>query len=260
VFGEVTRAGSFGYKEGLSVVDMIMRAGGVTRYASIEQIRVINGGDPIVFNLRKYLDTGDEKLLPPLRPGATIFVPKQEEEIRRSVRTVYVIGEVNRPGAIESPPDARLIEILANAGGPTRYAETRQIRVLKADGETQRFDLVSYTEGDRAPLPAIMPGDAIFVPEKIESSDRPSWLKIPPSRAVQVIGEVNKPGRYEWSDEMSLMDLLGEAGGPNQRADIAHLQILQSEKDTATPRNFDLQAFLSAGARCRNCPRSAPAM
>jgi len=119
---------------------------------------------------------------------------------------------------------------------------------------------VSYTEGDRAPLPAIMPGDAIFVPEKIESSDRPSWLKIPPSRAVQVIGEVNKPGRYEWSDEMSLMDLLGEAGGPNQRADIAHLQILQSEKDTATPRNFDLQAFLSAGARCRNCPRSAPAM
>ncbi len=255
VFGEVTRAGTFGYKEGLSVVDMIMRAGGVTRYASIENIRVINSGDPVVFNLRRYLDTGDEKLLPALRPGATIFVPKQEEEIRRSVRTVYVIGEVNRPGAIEAPPDARLMEILANAGGPTRYAETRQIRVLKADGETTRFDLVSYTEGDRVPLPIIMPGDAIFVPEKIESSDRPSWLKVPPTRAVQVIGEVNKPGRYEWSDEMSLMDLLGEAGGPNQRSDIAHIQILQTEKDTATPRSFDLQAFLASGGPLSQLPK-----
>ncbi|WP_035716827.1 SLBB domain-containing protein [Azorhizobium doebereinerae] len=255
VFGEVVRAGSFGYKEGLTVVDMIMRAGGVTRYASTEQIRVINGGEPIVFNLRRYLDTGDDKLLPALKPGATIFVPKQEEEIRRSVRTVYVIGEVNRPGPLEAPPDARLIEILANAGGPTRYAETRQIRILKADGGTERFDLTAYTEGNRVPLPLILPGDAIFVPEKIESSDRPSWLKIPPSRAVQVIGEMNKPGRYEWSDEMSLLDLLGEAGGPNQRADIAHLQILQSEKDTANPLSFDLQAFLSTGGSLSQLPK-----
>ncbi len=97
VFGEVTRAGSFGYKPGLTVVDMILRAGGITQYASVEQIRVMNGGEPIIFNMKKYLDTGDEKLLPPLSPGAIIFVPKQADEIRRSVRTVYVIGEVNRP-------------------------------------------------------------------------------------------------------------------------------------------------------------------
>lgn len=255
VFGEVTRAGSFGYKPGLTVVDMILRAGGITQYASVEQIRVMNGGEPIIFNMKKYLDTGDEKLLPPLSPGAIIFVPKQADEIRRSVRTVYVIGEVNRPGPIEAPPDSRLMEILANAGGPTRYAETRNIRVLKADGGVEPFDLVAYTEGTSTRLPLILPGDAIFVPEKIETSDRPSWLKVAPNRAVQVMGEVNRPGRYEWSDEMSLLDLLGEAGGPNQRADIAHLQILQSEKDTATPVTFDLQAFLSNGGSLNQLPK-----
>ncbi|MGU3495154.1 SLBB domain-containing protein [Xanthobacteraceae bacterium A53D] len=256
VFGEVNRPGSFGYKDNLSVVDMIMRAGGVSRYASIEQVRIINGNnDPVVFNLRRYLDTGDEKLLPQLNPGATVFVPRQEEEIRRSVRTVYVIGEVNRPGGLEAPPDAKFIEILANAGGPTRYADTRQIRVLKADGSSQPFDLANYTEGKSPYLPPVLPGDAIYVPEKTESPDRPSWLKIPPTRAVQVIGEMNKPGRYEWSDEMSLLDMLGEAGGPNQRADIAHLQIMRSENDTAKPLVFDLQEFLARGGPLSQLPK-----
>ncbi|QTL05149.1 SLBB domain-containing protein [Aquabacter sp. L1I39] len=254
VFGEVNRPGSFAFKDGLTVVDMIMRAGGITRYASIDQIRVIEGGEPAVFNLRRFLDTGDAKLMPPLRPGATIFVPRQEEEIRRSVRTVYVIGEVNRPGSLEAPPDAKLLEILANAGGPTRYAETTRLRILKADGSVVPFNLAAYTEGDKKALPDIMPGDAIYVPEKIESADRPSWLKIPPTRAVEVIGAVNKPSRYEWSSEMSLMDLLGEAGGPNQRGDIAHIQIVRARGD-GKPMIFDLGAFLSNGGSVNDLPK-----
>ncbi len=39
------------------------------------------------------------------------------------------------------------MDILANAGGPTRFAESRQIRVLKADGKVIKFDLTAYTEG-----------------------------------------------------------------------------------------------------------------
>ena len=181
VFGEVNRPGAFSLKDGQTVVDMILRAGGVTQYASIDQIRVIQNGEPSVFNLRQFLDTGDAKLMPPLKPGATIFVPKQAEEIRRSVRTVYVIGEVNRPGPLEAGPDSRLLEILSNAGGPTRFADTTRLRILRAGGAVQTFNLFAYTEGDKSALPEIMPGDAIFVPEKIESADRPSWLKIPPA-------------------------------------------------------------------------------
>ncbi|MDA1379018.1 SLBB domain-containing protein [Plesiomonas shigelloides subsp. oncorhynchi] len=41
-----------------------------------------------------------------------------------------------------------------------------------------------------------------------------------------VIGQVNKPGRYEWSDEMSLLDLLANAGGPSDKADTSKIQIL----------------------------------
>ncbi|NMV21604.1 sugar ABC transporter substrate-binding protein, partial [Vibrio parahaemolyticus] len=86
-------------------------------------------------------------------------------------------------------------------GGPTRYAESRQIRVIKSDGKVIKFDLTAHTEGlSSARPPNVGPGDAIFVPEKTDFNEK-SWLKVAPSRAVAVMGEVVRPGRIEWSDE-----------------------------------------------------------
>ncbi|WP_373903278.1 SLBB domain-containing protein, partial [Vibrio parahaemolyticus] len=140
VFGEVNAPGSFTYKPNTTLVDVVMRAGGVTRYASVEQIRVITNNTPTMFNLKTYLDTGDQSLLPEILPGATIFVPKQEEEIKAGANVVYIMGEVAHPGAYEGKQGASFMDILANAGGPTRYAESRQIRVIKADGQVIKFD------------------------------------------------------------------------------------------------------------------------
>ncbi len=52
-----------------------------------------------------------------------------------------------------------------------------------------------------------------------------SWLKISPDRAVSVIGEVVRPGRIEWSQEMDFMDLLSHVGGPTLRADTTKIEI-----------------------------------
>ncbi|GAM66244.1 periplasmic protein sypC [Vibrio sp. JCM 19236] len=64
VFGEVNAPGSFSYKPDTDLVDILMRSGGVTRYASVEQIRVISNNQPTLFNLKRYLDSGDSSLLP----------------------------------------------------------------------------------------------------------------------------------------------------------------------------------------------------
>ncbi len=90
VFGEVNAPGSFSFKEGNDLVDILMRSGGVTRYAGVEKIRVISNNTPTTFNLKRYLDSGDESMLPDLAPGTTIFVPKQEERLNR-VRTPYTL-------------------------------------------------------------------------------------------------------------------------------------------------------------------------
>jgi protein involved in polysaccharide export with SLBB domain len=254
VFGEVNTPAIFAWKKGATVIDMIMRAGGVTRYASPDQIRIINKGTPVVFNLAAYLDSGDKKLLPEIEPGATIFVPKQVEEVRRGALTVYVMGEVAKPGAFETKEGATFIDILANAGGPTRFADTRQIRIIRGTGKVEMFDMPKYTEGKAGKPPAVSAGDAIFVPEKNETQE-PSWLKIPTTRAVQVMGALYKPGRFEWADEMSLFDLLAQAGGPTARADIAHIQILRNENDRANPILFNLESFLKGGGSVKDVPK-----
>ncbi|MGL6275340.1 SLBB domain-containing protein [Aeromonas dhakensis] len=258
VFGEVNSPGAFSFKSGNSIVDLLMRAGGVTRFAGVERIRVINGDAPELFDLKAYLDSGNNKLLPALAPGATIFVPKDEEQIKRGARTIYIMGEVFKPGAYEGREGDTFLDILANAGGPTRYAESRQIRLLRTNGAVEPIDLQAYTEGMQKNLPQIRPGDAIFVPEKTDINEK-SWLKVAPGRAVMVMGAVRIPGRYEWSDEMSLLDLIAHAGGPNERADIAKVQILTSEGGMATPTIFDLDKFLHQGGALAACPGSTPA-
>ncbi|MEZ8548884.1 SLBB domain-containing protein [Vibrio cyclitrophicus] len=244
VFGEVNAPGSFTYKENSDLVDVLMRSGGVTRYASVEQIRVISNNTPTLFNLKRYLDSGDESMLPILRPGSTVFVPKQEEEIKSGANTVYVMGEVAAPGAFEGKKGATFMDILANAGGPTRFAESRQIRVIKSNGRVLKFDLAAYTEGlANSDPPSIQAGDAIFVPEKTDMNEK-SWLKITPDRAVNVIGEVNRPGRIEWSDEMNFMGLLAHVGGPTLRADTSKIEVVTGRKLVV----FNLDEFIKNGA------------
>ncbi|WP_411064414.1 SLBB domain-containing protein [Vibrio rotiferianus] len=251
VFGEVNAPGSFTYKPNTTLVDVVMRAGGVTRYASVEQIRVITNNTPIMFNLKRYLDTGDQNLLPEILPGATIFVPKQEEEIKAGANVVYVMGEVAHPGAYEGKKGASFMDILANAGGPTRFAESRQIRVIKADGGVINFDLTAHTEGlSKQKVPTVGPGDAIFVPEKTDMNEK-SWLKVAPSRAVAVMGEVVRPGRIEWSDEMDLIDLIAHVGGPTRRADTSKIEISNNGKVT----KFDLDKYILQGSPHSKLPR-----
>ncbi|MGF1720976.1 SLBB domain-containing protein [Vibrio kyushuensis] len=251
VFGEVHAPGSFSYKEGTDLVDILMRSGGVTRYASVEQIRIITDTTPELFNLKRYLDSGDSTLLPKLKPGATVFVPKQEEEIKSGANTVYVMGEVKSPGAFEGKLGASFMDILANSGGPTRYAESRQIRIIKANGKVIPFDLAAYTEGLINSLPPeINPGDAIFVPEKTDMNEK-SWLKVAPSRAVNVMGSVVRPGRIEWSDEMNLMDLLSHVGGPTLRADTTKIEVIDHKQELIV---FDLDAFILNGAPPNDLP------
>ena len=254
VFGEVANPAQFAFKEGMSIVDLIMRAGGVTRYAAVEQIRLITSGEPVLFNLQAWLDTGDPALLPKMLPGSTVFVPILSDQIKRGKHTVYVMGEVAKPGAYDAQPGTTFIDILANAGGPTRYADGRQMRVIKQGGKIMMFDMVAFTEGGKAVPPKIDPGHAILVPEKTDNL-QPSWLKTPPDRAIHMLGAVYKPGRYEWSDEMSLFDLIANAGGPTEAGDLSAIRILVSKDSKARPVIFDMQAFIEKGGDLSTVPQ-----
>ena len=255
VFGEVIRPGSFPYKEGMTLVDALLRAGGVTRYSNVEQIRVIDKGEPVLFNLKNFLDNGSQDGLSALSEGATIFVPKQVEAVQGGGRIVYVMGQVQKPGSFETGTSVTFLDVLANAGGPNRYADTRMVRILRSNGEVVPFNLENYAEGGKVEMPAIMPGDAIFIPLKSEEEDL-SWTKVVTEKSVKLMGAIKKPGRYEWSPNVTFLDLIGHAQGPTKEADLAHIQFLNpGPNGEVITEVFNLQAFLEQGGKWSDVPK-----
>lgn len=264
LFGEVNSPASFSYKDGASIIEYLMRAGGVTRFATVEGIRVIDKGQPQLFNLKAYLDSGNRDLLPAIGPGTTIFVPKEVEEVKAGPHTVYVMGEVFKPGSFEAAPNASFLDVLANAGGPTRFADTSGIRLLHLDGSTEAFDLQAYSlaKNKEVALPHVGAGDAIFVPERpvTDNQNTGSWLKLTPDRIVRIIGAVNKPARYEWSEKMTILDLIAEAGGPTRLANTARIEVLPGA-NRGNPSKviiFDLADLVENGGRLDQLPVLVP--
>ena len=254
VFGEVLRPGVFSYREGNTVVDMLMRAGGVTRHAGVEQIRVINNGAPQLFDLNQYLDTGDTSFMPTITPGSTLFIPTQQKEIKTGLRTIYVMGEVFKPGAYEAAPGTKFFDILASAGGPNRFADSRKIKIIRASGKVDAFNLKAYSEGlTEISIPTLSPGDAVFIPEQLDLNTQ-SWLKTSSDNSIKIIGAVKKPGRYEWGDEMNFLDILAHAGGPSQDADVSQVRIITKDGKKNIPP-FDLAHFIKEGGSFALLPK-----
>ena len=255
VFGEVNRPGTFSFRAKASIIDMLMRAGGVTRYAGVEQIRVVNNGNPVLFNLKHYLDTGDRALLPALRAGDTIFVPQEVEGVRGGARSVHVIGAVTRPGSYETSGDVTILDVLAAAGGPRDDGDIANIRIVSSDeggmASAVSFDLGAFLEhgGALETLPAISHGDTVMVLRlpNDPTDDKAQWLRQPAERSIYVFGEVGAPGRYAFNERLNFLDILSAAEGPGRNADIRNIRIAHRGGHGARVTRLDLAAYFETG-------------
>lgn len=88
-------------------------------------------------------------------------------------KTVYVLGQVKRPAAIQIPPEKPLtvLEAITSVGGFTDVANTSKVRVLRMQEGKQvtiDVDVTQITkQGNKAMDIALMPGDVVFVPQSM---------------------------------------------------------------------------------------------
>ncbi len=255
VFGEVLKPVSFPYQEGINVVDAILKGGGVTRYANVEQIRLLSGTEPKLFDLKKFLDSGKDEDLPMLEPGSTIYVAQQVDSVSGGARKVYVMGQVQKPGAFETSEGVGFLDILASSGGPTQYADIRSVRILKNNGTVIPFNFQDFTEGRTSSIPSIDSGDAVFFPEKGPEDDK-SWLKLETDDSLKILGAIKKPGRYEWAPSVDFMDYISNAGGPTDKADLAHVKVIKpGPNDQRNIIEFNMQEFIEVGGSWSDMPQ-----
>ena len=94
-------------------------------------------------------------------PTVTVIV------VEATASTAYVMGEVNRPGAVNLQAPLTILQALALAGGLKDFADAKNIRVLRAGPngvQTISFNYKEALKSTRAPI-YLRPGDTVVVPD-----------------------------------------------------------------------------------------------
>jgi polysaccharide export outer membrane protein len=107
--------------------------------------------DSIKEMLRKYVT----------QPQVTVIVTAMNSQ------RIFVLGEVNKPGALQLLPGMTVIQAIASAGSFTQFANEKKIYVLRDEGGKQNRYFFNYKlaiRGDTSQNIDLKPGDTIVVP------------------------------------------------------------------------------------------------
>jgi polysaccharide export outer membrane protein len=147
-------------------------------------------------------------------------------------KTVFVMGEVTRPGTYPLPEGRTLLEILSRAG-PLLPSAGEEVLVLRPEaGEVVRVDLQDLQSGRLTQDPALRPADTVFVPK---------------AARVFVSGEVRQPGAYTVVRGTTVRQAITLAGGFGPRAARGHVRILRRAEGGTTELRAELEDPVLAG-------------
>jgi len=133
----------------------------------------------------------------------------------RSVR-VYVVGDVQRPGAYDVSSMSTPLSALYAAGGPTSRGSLRILRQYRGKQLVREIDLYDFLlRGVRSNTDRLLPGDTILVP--------------PVGPQVSVEGVVHRPAIYELNGEQGLNQVLDLAGGALVSASLKQINVERIE-------------------------------
>lgn len=133
----------------------------------------------------------------------------------RTVR-IYVVGDVQRPGAYDISALSTPLNALYAAGGPTATGSLRVVKHMRGTrvmGEMDLYDLL--LRGVRQGIEHLEPGDTILVPTV--------------GPLVAVTGGVRRPAIYELLADTQLADVLEMAGGVPVSASMDNIKVERIE-------------------------------
>ncbi len=126
--------------------------------------------------------------------------------------SVFVLGEVPRPGRYPLPSNSTVFNALYAVGGPTFSGSLRSVQVVRQGQVAYEVDLYDYL------LKGFSHGDV-----RLRTSDN---IFIPPRGiTVAIEGQVQRPAIYELRGDESFSDLVAFAGGLKPEAYSRRFQI-----------------------------------
>ena len=129
----------------------------------------------------------------------------------RTVR-VYVVGDVQRPGAYDVSSLSTPLNAIYEAGGPTSVGSLRIVRHYRGQQLIREVDLYDFLlHGVRVDEERLQAGDTLLIP--------------PTGPQVAIFGMVKRPAIYELKGNSTLKDVLDNAGGVTVAAALDHITI-----------------------------------
>lgn len=235
ISGSVLRPGPFELTAGMSVNDLVQKAGGLkvdayTRRVSIFRyftnkiptVLSVNLDSVLNFNLKVPLQKNDSLAI------HSIFDFKDNAYI-------VVQGEVRKPGNIVWRENLSLRDVILNAGGINNFGDSTNIEISRRisgvntgevnHDESQVFS-VNLKDTKNHEDVTLQPYDIIIIKNKSGYSIQ---------RSVVVVGEVKSPGRYSLiksGDRIS--DVINRTGGFKASADSTSITVRRAVKNTLT--------------------------
>jgi len=204
VSGRVHKPSGYEIVEGETIADLIALAGGYASEAIEDSVllkRVAGGGEVTMTNVAK------EQLGMPLADGDEISVYDGLKD-RRYVR---VSGATMRTGQFELAREEKLSNLIVRAGGFRPEADLTAAYLAREVGPVVKFDLREYMSPEPSKDLSLEDGDELTIP----------FI----ATKVTVGGEVNQPGEFPYSGDLSIVQYIGLAGGPTKDGSVDRIKI-----------------------------------
>jgi len=164
--------------------------------------------------------------------------------IQFNSRGIFLTGQIAMPGrySFERVPD--MLQVMSEAGGPLPTADLSSVSIIRATAagpEVISVDLGAYMRGERTvPLPELRPGDTIEFPATYGGAMTGPGI-------VYVLGEVNRPGAYQLTEGMDLLQVLALAGGMTREAKLTDVVVVMNAGGSQVAANVDLTRITRDG-------------
>lgn len=168
VLGRVGSPGALQFDTQPTLLDVVTRAaslpiGGVgADKTGLGRCAIIRGRDQMIWiDLKTLLSQGNLALNIRLARNDLVYMPDAGDQL------VYVLGEVQHPGAFRLTPDMSFLDAFTQAGGVTDDASQDKIEVVRtATGTHREFRLKDLVAGPRELNLSLEEGDLIYVPKR----------------------------------------------------------------------------------------------
>lgn len=215
--GHVLRPGRYSYHEGMKLTDLVATYKDILPEpaAHYGEIIRLNAPDfrPTVVSFDLASAMADPAAAPPLQPLDTVRIFSRFDF--EPAPTVSVAGEVRSPGNYRTAGQASLRDAVYLAGGllPDAALDTAQLFRVNPDGSSEIFsvNLASALNGSVSDNILLQPRDRLLIHRNTS--------RVEPS-TIEITGEVAKPGRYPYTENMHVEDLIRAAGGLKRSADV----------------------------------------